>query len=76
VTDATATTDDPAIIAKDLVVRFRPYVDRRPTLMRAVGRMQHRAREDVIALDSDSFEVPRGQAFGVVGLHGAGKSTH
>lgn len=57
------------------MVRFRPYVDRKPTLQRSMSRLQHRVQEDVVALDGVSFVVERGEAFGVIGRNGAGKST-
>lgn len=63
----------PSIVVEDLYVRFRPYVERKPTLRRTVGR--RRTVEDVVALDHVSFEVQPGEAFGVVGRNGAGKST-
>lgn len=63
----------PSILVEDLGVRFRPYVERKPTLRRSIGR--RRTIEDVIALDHVSFEVRPGEAFGVVGRNGAGKST-
>ncbi len=63
----------PSILVEDLYVRFRPYVERKPTLRRTVGR--RRAQEEVVALDHVSFSVNRGEAFGVIGRNGAGKST-
>ena len=65
----------PAILVEDVSVRFRPYVDRKPTLRRSLGRMRHREQEEVIALDGVSFRVAKGEAFGIVGRNGAGKST-
>lgn len=63
----------PSIVVEDLYVRFRPYVERKPTLRRTVGR--RRAQKEVVALDRVSFSVNRGEAFGVIGRNGAGKST-
>jgi teichoic acid transport system ATP-binding protein len=63
----------PSIVVEDLYVRFRPYVERKPTLRRSLGR--RRAPEEVIALNHVSFSVNRGEAFGVIGRNGAGKST-
>lgn len=64
-----------AISAEDVTVRFRPYVDRKPTLRRSLARLRQRDRQEVTALDRVSFEVPRGKAFGIIGRNGAGKST-
>lgn len=63
----------PSIVVEDLFVRFRPYVERKPTLRRTLGR--RRVVEDVVALDHVSFSVSPGEAFGVIGRNGAGKST-
>ena len=63
----------PSIVVEDLYVRFRPYVERKPTLRRTIGR--RRSLEEVIALNNVSFTVNRGEAFGVIGRNGAGKST-
>lgn len=63
----------PSIVVEDLFVRFRPYVERKPTLRRTLGR--RRVQEEVIALDHVSFSVDPGEAFGVIGRNGAGKST-
>ncbi len=65
----------PSILVEDLHVRFRPYVDRKPTLRRSFGRFRHRQQENVVALDGVSFSVEKGKAFGVIGRNGAGKST-
>ena len=62
-----------SIVVEDLYVRFRPYVERKPTLRRSIGR--RRAPEEVVALNHVSFTVNRGEAFGVIGRNGAGKST-
>lgn len=64
-----------AIVLKGVTVRFRPLVDRRPTLRRAIGRMRHRETEELVALDDVSLEIRKGEAFGIVGRNGAGKST-
>lgn len=63
----------PAILVEDLGVRFRPYVERKPTLRRTLGR--RRVQEEVIALDGVTFTVQPGEAFGIIGRNGAGKST-
>ncbi len=63
----------PSIVVEDLYVRFRPYVERKPTLRRNLGR--RRAPEEVVAVDHVSFSVQPGEAFGIIGRNGAGKST-
>jgi len=65
----------PAIVAEGITVKFRPMVDRRPTLRRSLGRMQHRAVEEIVALDDVDLTINKGEAFGVIGRNGAGKST-
>jgi len=65
----------PAILAEGVTVRFRPFLERRPTLRRTVASMGARTRADVTALDEVSLTVRRGEAFGIVGRNGAGKST-
>lgn len=65
----------PAISVQDVSVRFRPYIDRKPTVRRSLATLRHKQDEPVVALDSVSFEVAKGEAFGIVGRNGAGKST-
>ena len=64
-----------AVSVEGVSVRYRPYVDRRPTLRKSVVRFRHRNTTDVIALDDVSFTVDKGEAFGVIGRNGSGKST-
>ncbi|MDJ0923756.1 MAG: ABC transporter ATP-binding protein [Acidimicrobiia bacterium] len=65
----------PAIVAEGITVRFRPMVDRKPTLRRSIGRMRHRETQELVALDSVDLTIYKGEAFGVIGRNGAGKST-
>lgn len=65
----------PAIVASDITVRFRPMVDRKPTLRRSLGRLRHRETQELIALDDVDLTINKGEAFGIIGRNGAGKST-
>lgn len=69
------TDPSPAISLRNVSVRFRPTIDRKPTLRRAIGRGRHKEDTELVAVDDVSFDVYKGEAFGVIGRNGAGKST-
>ena len=65
----------PALVATDVRVSFRPFVDVKPTLRQALRFRRIRAAHPVVALDGVSLSVRKGEALGVIGTNGAGKST-
>jgi ABC-type polysaccharide/polyol phosphate transport system ATPase subunit len=66
---------EPAISINNVDVRFRPLVDKNPTLRRSIGHWRHREKQEIVALDDVTLEIVKGEAFGIVGANGAGKST-
>jgi ABC-type polysaccharide/polyol phosphate transport system ATPase subunit len=66
---------EPAISINNVTVRFRPLVDKTPTLRRTIGHLRHREKQEIVALDDVSIEIMKGEAFGIIGANGAGKST-
>jgi ABC-type polysaccharide/polyol phosphate transport system ATPase subunit len=64
-----------AVVAEGVTVRFRPLIDKKPTLRRSVGRLRHRAQEELVALDTVDVRIQKGEAYGIIGRNGAGKST-
>ncbi len=67
--------DRSAVVVNSVTVTFRPLIDRKPTLRKSLGRMRHREKDTLVALDDVSLTINKGEAFGVIGSNGAGKST-
>jgi ABC-type polysaccharide/polyol phosphate transport system ATPase subunit len=65
----------PALVARGLEVEYRPFVERKPTLRKAMRLRRQRTVEPVRALDGVDLTVRRGEALGIIGSNGAGKST-
>ncbi len=69
------TSREPAVVVENVSVTFRPLLDRKPTLRKSLGRMRHREKIELVALDNVSLTIDKGEAFGIIGANGAGKST-
>lgn len=65
----------PAVSVQNVSVTFRPLMDRKPTLRKAIGQGRHKQREELVALNDVSLTISKGEAYGIVGSNGAGKST-
>ncbi len=65
----------PAIQVENVSKRYRLYTERRTSLRERFVRMTGSAYSDFWALQNVSFNVERGQTFGVIGHNGSGKST-
>lgn len=73
--DALALSQDIAIDVDNVRKRFRSYQDKAASLKErfiSPSRTRHR---DVTVLDGISFQVRRGEAVGLIGKNGCGKST-
>ena len=66
---------DAAISVEGVSKRFRLYHDRNQTLKAAVVRGRRARYEDFWALRDVSFDIERGETFGIIGPNGSGKST-
>jgi lipopolysaccharide transport system ATP-binding protein len=75
----TSPVDGPADLAvrvEHLSKTYRLYSDPRDRLKEMLlGRFGHRTGRDFCALDDVSFDLPRGERLGLIGLNGSGKST-
>lgn len=64
-----------AIEVHNVVKKFRVYLDRGYTLKEIALFKKRRKYEERVVLNNISFEIKKGQAVGLIGQNGCGKST-
>jgi lipopolysaccharide transport system ATP-binding protein len=66
-----------AISVKNLKKKFRLYHEKRDTVYEAIGGFFQRKKyyEDLVVLDDISFDIKKGEMFGIIGKNGTGKTT-
>jgi ABC-type polysaccharide/polyol phosphate transport system ATPase subunit len=72
---ASEPSTEPALVAQNLTVKFRPFSEHRPSLRRHGLAALRRYETPVVAVDDVSLTIYRGEALGVIGSNGAGKTT-
>jgi ABC-2 type transport system ATP-binding protein len=65
----------PAVSIKNVTKFFRLYHEKNQYLKTALLRGRRSRFEEFCALNSVSFDIPRGSTFGIIGSNGSGKST-
>lgn len=66
---------EPAIVVDGVRKSYRIYQRQETSLKAAILRGRRGVYDEFAAVDDISFEIPKGQAVGIVGRNGAGKST-
>lgn len=64
-----------AIVVDQVWKKFRLYHEKNQYLKAALTQGRRAKYEDFWALQNVSFEIPHGEAFGIIGSNGSGKST-
>lgn len=64
-----------AIEVENVVKKFRRHRNRATSIKQFITGGRRRDYDDFVALDDVSFNVRRGEVFGVIGHNGSGKST-
>ncbi|MBM2818349.1 MAG: transporter binding protein [Nitrosarchaeum sp.] len=66
-----------AIVVKNLSKKFRIYHERRNTVYEIITSFFNKKKyyEELTILDNVSFEVNKGEIFGIIGRNGTGKTT-
>src|SRR5215207_956285 len=64
-----------AIEIEHVVMQFRRHQNRATSIKQLITGGRRRNYNDFVALDDVSFNVRRGEVFGVIGHNGSGKST-
>ncbi|HWL42897.1 MAG TPA: ABC transporter ATP-binding protein [Ilumatobacter sp.] len=70
-----ATTSDPAVRVDHLSKRFRLFHERNQSLKQSLLNWRRSSHDDFWALRDVTFDVHRGETFGIIGHNGSGKST-
>jgi ABC-type polysaccharide/polyol phosphate transport system ATPase subunit len=66
---------DVAVSVRNLSKKFRIYHERNQSLKISLLRGRRAEYEEFLAVDDVSFDIRKGETFGIVGQNGSGKST-
>lgn len=67
--------DNAAISVRDVSKKYKLFSSAKDRLKEALHPLRKPYHRDFWALDGISFDVPKGQTFGILGRNGSGKST-